>query len=327
MNYLSFPGLGIGPFNIEAEAFKIFGHSVMWYGVIICVGMILAFIYAFSRAKIENVKQDDIVDLGIFVIIFGIIGARLYYVLFTLDSFIVKGNIGQTLLNIVSIWNGGIAIYGAIIAGFLTIVVVSRKKKIPTWKMLDIVAPCVMIGQILGRWGNFMNAEAYGSETTLPWRMGILKSHDGGATFYSEMYVHPTFLYESLWNLIGFIIIAAFYKKKKFNGQVCLFYFAWYGFGRMFIEGLRTDSLMLGSLRISQIVGGVTFIVATVLMILGYKKAKQEGNVSAEEILSETADAQSEQVFPTGEKSSAEDEKTAENSEGAIQNNLPSEDK
>ena len=295
MNYLSFPGLGIEPFHIEPQAFSIFGHPVMWYGIIICVGMVLAFIYAMSRARFEGIKDDDMVDLGIFVILFGIIGARLYYILFSLDSFVVKGDFGKTLLNMVSIWNGGLAIYGAIIAGFITIVVVSKVKRIRTATLLDVVAPAVLIGQIVGRWGNFMNSEAYGSETTLPWRMGVLKSFDNGATFFSETYVHPTFLYESLWNLIGFILIAVFYKKKKFNGQVFLFYLSWYGFGRMFIEGLRSDSLMLGSIRVSQIVGAVTFAVGLVLMIVNLLKVKKyesrlaNGSVSS---LESSADAE-----------------------------------
>lgn len=290
LNYISFPGLGIEPFAINPVAFEVFGHPVMWYGVIICTGMIFAFIYALSRAKYEKIKSDDIIDLGIFLIIFGVLGARLYYILFKLDSFIVKGNLGKTLLNMVSVWNGGLAIYGAVIAGFVTIIVVSRIKRIRTSTLLDVVAPAVMIGQIVGRWGNFTNAEAYGGETSLAWRMGILKSSNGGETFYSEMYVHPTFLYESLWNLIGFILIAFFYKKKKFNGQVFLFYITWYGFGRMFIEGLRTDSLMLGNIRISQIVGGLTFAVGLVLMLVNLKKASDFRKTHAESLSAENAD-------------------------------------
>lgn len=275
MNYISFPGFGIEPFYVNPVAFELFGHPIMWYGIIICTGMILAVAYAMTRAKFEGIKSDDIIDLGIFTILFGIIGARLYYILFTLDSFVVKGNFLKTLYNMVAIWNGGLAIYGAIIAGFITIVVVSKVKKIRTSTLLDVVAPAVMIGQIVGRWGNFMNSEAYGGETNLPWRMGLMTSYDGGATFRNQIFVHPTFLYESLWNLIGFAIIAVFYKKKKFNGQVFLFYLSWYGFGRMFVEGLRQDSLMLGSIRISQLVGTLTFAVGTVLMIYNLIKVKK----------------------------------------------------
>ncbi len=266
-NFVSFPGLGIGPFKLNPVAFELFGHPVMWYGVIICFGMILAALYALSRAKIEKIKTDDIIDLAIFVIIFGIFGARLYYVLFSLDSYIVEGNFLKTLGEMVAIWNGGLAIYGGVIAGFLTILVFSKVKKMRFSTLLDVVAPAVLIGQIVGRWGNFMNAEAYGAETTVPWRMGLHSSFDGGESFYNEIFVHPTFLYESLWNLVGFILIAVFYKKKKFNGQIFLFYITWYGFGRMFIEGLRTDSLMVGPVRVSQLLAGATFVVGLGLMI------------------------------------------------------------
>lgn len=281
-NFVSFPGLGIEPFKLNPVAFEIFGHSVMWYGVIICFGMILASLYAFSRSKIEKIKTDDIIDLAIFVIIFGILGARIYYVLFSFDTYIVEGSFFKTLGEMIAIWNGGLAIYGGVIAGFLTILVFSKVKKMRFSTLLDVVAPAVMIGQIVGRWGNFMNSEAYGSETTLPWRMGLHASFDGGESFYSEMFVHPTFLYESLWNLIGFILITLFYKKKKFNGQIFLFYIAWYGFGRMFIEGLRTDSLMVGPVRVSQLLAAVTFVIGVGLMIWNLINVKKYNESVAE---------------------------------------------
>ncbi|MBE6563357.1 MAG: prolipoprotein diacylglyceryl transferase [Ruminococcaceae bacterium] len=268
---------------MDAEAFNLFGISVMWYGVLIATGMVLAFIYALTRAKIENIKSDDIYDLGIFAIIFGVIGARLYYVIFEFKTFI-SYSIGATLRNIIDIRNGGLAIYGGILAGFLTVLVVSKIKKIRFSTLLDVVSPAVMIGQIIGRWGNFINVEAFGGETSLPWRMGILSSFDGGESFYSEMFVHPTFLYESLWNLLGFILIHVFYKKKKFNGQVFLFYMTWYGFGRMLIEGLRTDSLMLGPVRVSQALAAATFILGAVLMIINLRNLKRYNEaVSVEE--------------------------------------------
>lgn len=266
MTYISFPGLGIDAFRINPVAFKIFGHPVMWYGVIIAVGMVLAFFYALSRAKIEKIKSDDMIDLAIYTVIFSVIGARLYYVAFSPSSYFT-GSFWENLKGIVAIWNGGLAIYGAVIAGFITIYFVSRYKKIRFSTLLDVVSPAVMIGQIIGRWGNFVNAEAYGGETESFIRMGIHKCVEAGAPFYSEKFVHPTFLYESLWNLVGFIIIASCYKKKKFNGQVFLFYMSWYGLGRTVIEGLRTDSLYLGSIRISQLVAALTFIAGVALMI------------------------------------------------------------
>lgn len=270
---ISFPGLGIGPFSIDPVAFKIFGLTVRWYGLIICVGMIFSLIYIVTRIKYEKIKTDDFVDLAIFTIIFGVIGARIYYVLFELDSYIVPGDFWGTVKKMVAVWEGGIAIYGAIIGGFITVLVVCRIKKLRFSTVLDAVSPGVMIGQFVGRWGNFVNMEAHGGETALPWRMGL--STDGDLWNY----YHPTFLYESLWNVIGFVLIAIFYKKKKFNGQIFLFYITWYGFGRMFIEGLRTDSLYLHlfglDIRISQIVGFVTFVIGLVLTIINLVKVKK----------------------------------------------------
>lgn len=280
--YISFPGLGIEPFQVDPVAFTLFGRPVMWYGVIICVGMILAFCYAYSRAKIEKVKTDDLMDLTIFLILFGVLGARLYYVLFTLDSYIVEGDLWKTLYEMIAVWNGGLAIYGGVIAGFLTILVFSKVKKMRFSTLLDIAAPSVMLGQLIGRWGNFINMEAYGGETTLPWRMGVLKSYDGAATFVSESYVHPTFLYESIWNLVGFIIITALYKKKKFNGQIFFMYITWYGLGRAWIEGLRTDSLMLGPIRVSQLLAAVTFVIGAVLLAVNFINLKRYNKMKAE---------------------------------------------
>ncbi len=279
MTYVSFPGLGIEPFHMDRIAFSIGSVNVNWYGLIIACGMILAVLYAMHHAKIDRVKTDDVIDLALSVIIFGVIGARLYYVIMELDHYIVTGgtfweNLLDTLYGMVAVWNGGLAIYGGIIGGFIAGFVVARKKHIRFPVIADIAGPSVIVGQIVGRWGNFVNVEAYGSETMLPWRMGIHTSFDGGASFTREIFVHPTFLYESLWNLIGLVIITLMYKKKKFHGQMFLVYITWYGFGRMLIEGLRTDSLYVGDLRISQFVGAVSFIVGAVLLILGFRRAK-----------------------------------------------------
>lgn len=280
MKYISFPGLGIESLGIDRVAFTVFGIDIMWYGIIITAGMILAYLYGLTRAKIEKVKSDDITDLTLFLIIFGVIGARLYYVLFKLEDFVVTdagstwNNVLATLKEMVNIREGGLAIYGGIIAGALTAVVFARVKKIRIPVVFDILAPSVMVGQIVGRWGNFMNVEAYGSETDLPWRMGV--GFGGGAP-----YVHPTFLYESLWNLLGLILITVFYKKKKFHGQVFLFYAIWYGAGRAFIEGLRTDSLMLGSFRVSQLLSVVICLAGIVLMVIGMNRAPRVSYASA----------------------------------------------
>lgn len=286
MIYVSFPGLGIGPFHMDRVAFSVFGLQVNWYGIIITCGMILAVLYALWHAGMEKVKSDDLIDLALALIIFGVIGARLYYVVMEFDSYLVTGgsfweNVGQTLYNIIAVWNGGLAIYGGIIAGFITAIVVARKKRIHFLVIADIAGPAVMVGQIIGRWGNFVNVEAYGAATTLPWRMGILYSIDGGQTFISSQCVHPTFLYESLWNLLGLILITLVYRKKKFHGQMFLMYITWYGFGRMLIEGLRTDSLYVGSVRISQLVGFLSFVVGAILLMIGFMRASAQKKASA----------------------------------------------
>lgn len=266
---ISFPGFGIDGFSVNKEAFAIGDISVRWYGILITLGIILAMLYCVHRSKEEGIIFDDLLDMAIFTIIFAVIGARLYYVLTSLDSF-------DSFYDVIAIWNGGIAIYGAIIAGAITIYFVCRRKKINVMKAYDMVCPAVMIGQIIGRWGNFMNGEAHGTEILEGdflyfMRMGLSYGED---TPIKHFY-HPTFLYESLWNLVGFIIINALYKKKKFDGQVFLMYITWYGFGRMLIEGLRTDSLYVGVFRISQVVGFLCFVVGAILLIVKLSKARR----------------------------------------------------
>lgn len=270
---ISFPSLGIENFTVNPVAFTIplfGGLEVRWYGLIITLGIILAFSYCAYRAKQEGIVFDHLLDIAIFTIIFGVLGARLYYVLTSLDKY-------DSFWEAFAIWEGGLAIYGGIIAGAITIWLVCRFKKIKTIKMLDAVAPGVMIGQILGRWGNFFNGEAYGTELfegdpLYFIRMGLIPNIESQTKMH---YFHPTFLYESLWNLIGFILIHFLYKKKKFDGQVVLMYVTWYGFGRMFIEGLRTDSLYVGVFRISQVVGFLCFAIGLLLLILNLVKARR----------------------------------------------------
>lgn len=278
---VSFPGLGIGEFSFNKVAFSLFGTiEVRWYGIIMVTGIILAFLYAYYRSKHEGISFDDLLDYAIFTVISGIVGARLYYVITSGQKY--------TFGEIFAIWNGGIAIYGAIIGGATALLCVSLYKKIKWQKAFDMVCPGVMIGQIVGRWGNFFNGEAYGespAEDSLLYFMRMELHHEGWANSYI---CQPTFLYESLWNLVGFLIINALYKKKKYDGQVFLMYITWYGFGRMFIEGLRTDSLMVGTFRISQVVALLCFIVGFALLVyLGVrasnraKLAAADGEVSA----------------------------------------------
>lgn len=261
---ISFPGLGIGEFTIDKVAFTvpIFGGlEVRWYGIILTLGIIAGFLYALYRSKFEGVSSDDLIDFTLVTVVLAIIGARTYYVLTT-----IKDGIYHSFYDVIAIWEGGIAMYGSVIGGALGLFLVSRWKKYNKDKILrvfDMVSPGVMLGQIIGRWGNFVNGEAHGIESSENFflRMGLM---DKGTKF---TYYHPTFLYESLWNLVGFILINIFYKKKKFNGQIMLEYLAWYGFGRMFIEGLRTDSLYIGVFRISQVVGFLCFVICTTLLI------------------------------------------------------------
>jgi len=210
-HYISFPGLGIGEMQIDRVAFTIFGREVMWYGIILTLGIICAFAYISWRATKLGLVFDDMLDFVLITVPVAIIGARLYYILTE------SGNTYNSFYDVIAFWNGGIAIYGAIIAGGISVFLIARHKKIRVLRFFDCATPGVMLGQIIGRWGNFMNAEAFGIDTTLPWRMGI-SSYAGGYTIY----VHPTFLYESLWNLLGFAIINLCFKKRKPAGLMPL---------------------------------------------------------------------------------------------------------
>ena len=260
---LSFPGLGIGEFSVDSEAFSLFGAPIAWYALIICFGMIFAVSYVIFRAKRIGIDSEQVLDFALFVIPIGVIGARLYYVLMELDSF-------DTIWEAINIRNGGLAIYGGIIAGAITVFCVCKYKKINFLAFADCVVPGLVMAQAIGRWGNFMNGEAFGGITDSFLRMGIL-NRNSMYTFntYEMVYVHPTFLYESLWNFLGFAIAALLHKHKKYDGQIVLFVFCWYGFGRFFIEGLRTDSLYIPgtSLRISQVLGAAIFVVTLAMLI------------------------------------------------------------
>lgn len=288
---ISFPGLGIGEFTINSVALQIGNLQIAWYGLIITIGIILSTAYAFYRAsKNEGVHIDHMYDYAIFVIISGVLGARLYYVITSEHSY-------DSFMDVIAIWNGGLAIYGGIIGGIAAIFAVSWYKKIRPYKILDAAGPATMIGQTLGRWGNFANGEAFGSQTDLPWRMGLVRNG------YDYGFVHPTFLYESLWNLVGFLWINAFYKHKKYDGQMALLYLTWYGLGRFFIEGLRTDSLYVGPFRISQVVGAACFLLGiSALIIFGILAAKRKklavastATEATAEIVTETEELKSEE--------------------------------
>ena len=284
LKILSFPGLGIGEFEVNSVAFSIFGVSIAWYALIITFGMVLAILYTMYRAKQIGINYEQIIDFAIFVVPFGILGARLYYVLCELDRY-------KSFWEIFDIRSGGLAIYGGIIAGAITVYVVCKVKKISFPAFGDCIVPGLILAQSIGRWGNFMNVEAFGSVTDAAWRMcspsiaNYLSTNVGidAATYNAildgSLGVHPTFFYESFWNLIGFIAINFFYKHRKYDGQIILIVFGWYGLGRAWIEGLRTDSLYIPGteLRVSQVLAIMIFVACLGLLIyLAIKPPKSE---------------------------------------------------
>ena len=272
---VSFPGLGIGEFSFNKVAFSIGSIEVRWYGIIMVTGIILAFLYAYYRSKHEGISFDDLLDYALITVICGVVGARLYYVITSGEKY--------TFGEIFAIWNGGIAVYGSIIGGAAALLGISLYKKIKWQKAFDMVCPGVMIGQIVGRWGNFFNGEAYGESPAADSFLYFARMelrHEGWSTSYL---CQPTFLYESLWNLIGFIIINALYTKKKYDGKVFLMYITWYGFGRMLIEGLRTDSLMVGTFRISQVVAFLCFIIGGACLVYLEIRARKAEKLAAAE--------------------------------------------
>lgn len=260
MYHVQFPGLGFH-FTINPNAFSIGGYSVKWYGVIIAVGFLLAFSYAMASCKKFNIDQDKLIDVIIVGMIGGIIGARAYYVIFdTSDQYL------RNPISALYIWEGGLAIYGGIIGGMLCGSLMAKFRKISIPAVLDIASLGFLIGQAIGRWGNFVNQEAFGVETKLPW--GMVSENTYAVT---NNPVHPCFLYESLWCILGFVLLHIFSRKlRRYDGQVFLLYLIWYGVGRFFIEGLRTDSLITPvlPLRVSQVVAAATVLTGIILLIV-----------------------------------------------------------
>jgi phosphatidylglycerol:prolipoprotein diacylglycerol transferase len=261
---ISFPFLGIFGLNPPAY-FTLFGHKIYFYGVLIALGFLLGILYCARHSRNFGIKADDFYDMVILLIPLSILCARIYYVLFRLDEFVGRP------ASVFAVWEGGIAIYGGIIGGILAILLVCRHKKIPVPAMLDVTVYGLLIGQIIGRWGNFMNREAFGAPTEIFCRMGL--TDPSGNTIY----VHPTFLYESLWNLVGLLFLVIWGKKgkRKYDGQTTLLYFLWYGLGRAWIEGLRTDSLYIGhtGIRVSQALSIVLVIISGALLLIQRGKA------------------------------------------------------
>lgn len=271
MKAISFPGLGL-QFHVDPVAFTLLGRDIYWYGIIIALGFLLAVSFCLHYAESFGIKTDDLLDMLIFATPGAIVGARLYYITFYLELF--RNPDGSlNFLKMLRIHDGGMAIYGSILAAVLIAWIIMRMKRVPFLAMADLGAFGLLIGQCVGRWDNFVNVEAFGAETTLPWRMGIMQKIDATLQ-YTE--VHPAFLYESLWNLLGFLLLLYLLRKglRKFDGMLFFTYIAWYGFGRGLIEGLRTDSLYFfeTGIRVSQLLGFFSAAVALIYLIYRYRK-------------------------------------------------------
>ena len=237
---IRFPGLfGDWEFTASSTAFHVGGKAIYWYGILIALGVVLALWFCMTQKEKYGITEDDLLDAVLWGVPLSVVGARVYYVIFYLDLF-KKSDGSFDWGSAVAIWDGGLAIYGAVIAAILVGVVLCRKKGMKLGALTDLVVMGFLIGQTVGRWGNFMNREAFGTETTLPWRMELT------TVLGKTVDVHPTFLYESLWNVVGLLLIVFVVSKaRRFDGENTWFYFLWYGIGRFWIEGLRTDSLYL----------------------------------------------------------------------------------
>ncbi len=270
---IRFPGLfGDWAFTGSSVAFHIGGKAIYWYGIIIALGVLAALWFCMRQKEKYGISEDNLLDSVLWGVPLAIVGARLYYVIFYLDLFrTADGGIdwGKT----VAVWDGGLAIYGGVIAAILVCLVLSKKRGFKLGALTDLIVMGLLIGQAAGRWGNFMNREAFGSETTLPWRMQLTTT--GGAL----VEVHPTFLYESLWNAVGLLLLVCIVSKaRRFDGENTWFYFLWYGIGRFWIEGLRTDSLYLFNwtiggqpIRVSQALSLVMVLVSAFMLLYNIK--------------------------------------------------------
>ncbi len=273
---ISFPGLfGDWEFNPDPIAIHI-GHGVYWYGIILACAMLAGLFLCMKQAKRFGLTEDNVLDLVLWAVPCCILGSRIYYVIFYLDLYRnADGSLDWG--RIIAIWDGGLAIYGTVIAGVLVVLIFTRVKKLRFAAMTDLAVMGLLLGQIIGRWANFINREAFGGLTDLPWRMRLWVS----ASQYIE--VHPTFLYESLWNLVGLLLMLFVVTKgRRFDGENTWFYFLWYGLGRAWIEGLRTDSLYLFDwtfmgqpIRVSQALSLVMVVVAAFMLFYNIKIKKR----------------------------------------------------
>ena len=273
--HVSFPGLGLD-LTLDRVAFTLFGLPIYWYGILIATGMMLALLFAFRYARSFGIDADRMVDVILISTVFSVMGGRVFYVAMAPFKY-------ESFAQMLDIRQGGLAIYGAVIGAFAAAFFVCKWRKVPVLPMFDLASMGFLIGQGIGRWGNFVNQEAFGTNTTLPWGMysdgtyAYLASvrarlAEQGVTVDPTLPVHPTFLYESIWCILGFFVLWAYMKHRKFHGEIILLYIIWYGAERFFVEGLRTDSLMLGSFRVSQLIAAVSVLAALALWLVLRKK-------------------------------------------------------
>lgn len=279
INHIQFPGLGL-EFTVNRVAFTAFGLPIYWYGLILTSGLLLSALVAFWLARKLDIDEDRLIDVAMIGTVGAIICARAYYVAFAPFKY-------DSFMDMINIRDGGIAIYGAVIGAFVIGGLACKWRKLDVLNVFDITATCFLLGQGIGRWGNFVNQEAFGTNTTAPWGMisegttAYLKSVQGnlaaqGIMVDPSLPVHPTFLYESLWCLLGFAVLMVYFKNRKFKGEMVCLYAIWYGIGRFFIEGLRTDSLeTMGGLRTSQLVALVTIAAGIIIIIFMAVKRKK----------------------------------------------------
>ena len=270
---IRFPGLfGDWEFTVSSVAFHIGGKAIYWYGILIALGVVLALWFCMRQRTKYGISEDNLLDGVLWGVPLSVIGARIYYVIFYLSEFRnTDGSLDWG--RVIAIWDGGLAIYGGVIVAIATCYVLSRVRHFKLGALTDLIVMGLLIGQTVGRWGNFMNREAFGGETTLPWRMELLTKAGEAVD------VHPTFLYESLWNVVGLLLIVFIVSRaRRFDGENTWFYFLWYGLGRFWIEGLRTDSLYLFDwtiggqpIRVSQALSLVMVLVSAFMLLYHIK--------------------------------------------------------
>lgn len=268
---ISFPFLGI---EVNPPRVLELGPlTIHFYGAIIAAGLLLGMLYCLRRSREFGLKEDDILDGFLWITPFAIVCARIYYCAFSWDEYAADP------ISVLYIWNGGIAIYGSVIGAIIGMAVFAKIKKVKLTAVLDLVLIAFLIGQFIGRWGNFMNREAFGAATDSYFRMGLYNTVTNQWEYY-----HPTFLYESVWNMVGFLLLHFLSKKRQYDGQMALGYAAWYGLGRCFIEGLRVDSLWWGPFRVSQVLAGVTCVAALAVLAWQYTRPHDPENLFVNQV-------------------------------------------